>query len=126
MSDTFDPSFLTDPLLAGTLLAGDQQQREQQREQQSKDHPHYVSEEDEPNPIDVIAEELDADRVHLDSLRLDRRMNAKDYDFITRLPLSAKQLINILYELYPPTLLAENQQQTLKIVGNFKEQESNE
>lgn len=56
---------------------------------------------DEPNPIDIIAEELDADRIHLDSLRLDKRMNAKDYEFITRLPLSAKQLINILYELYP-------------------------
>ena len=78
----------------------------------STDEPHHVTDEDiEPNPIDVIAEELDADRVHLDSLRLDRRMNAKDYDFITRLPLSAKQLINILYELYPPTLLGENQQQ---------------
>jgi hypothetical protein len=77
----------------------------------STDHPHYVSEEDEPNLIDQIAEELAADRIHLDSLRLDRRMNAKDYEFITRLPLSAKQLINILYELYPPTLLAENQQQ---------------
>jgi hypothetical protein len=63
----------------------------------------YVSsEDDEPNPIDLIAEELDADRIHLDSLRLDKRMNAKDYEFITRLPLSAKQLINILYELYPP------------------------
>jgi hypothetical protein len=57
---------------------------------------------DEPNPIDLIAEELDADRIHLDSLRLDKRMNVKDYEFITRLPLSAKQLINILYELYPP------------------------
>jgi hypothetical protein len=56
---------------------------------------------DEPNPIDLIAEELEADRIHLDSLRLDKRMNAKDYEFITRLPLSAKQLINILYELYP-------------------------
>jgi hypothetical protein len=67
------------------------------------DKPHHVTDEDaEPNPIDVIAEELDADRIHLDSLRLDRRMNAKDYEFITRLPLSAKQLINILYELYPP------------------------
>ena len=64
---------------------------------------HVTDEEDEPNPIDQIAEELTADRIHLDSLRLDRRMNAKDYDFITRLPLSAKQLINILYELYPPT-----------------------
>jgi hypothetical protein len=57
---------------------------------------------DEPNPIDLIAEELDADRIYLDSLRLDKRMNSKDYEFITRLPLSAKQLINILYELYPP------------------------
>jgi hypothetical protein len=56
---------------------------------------------DEPNPIDLIAEEIDADRIHLDSLRLDKRMSAKDYEFITRLPLSAKQLINILYELYP-------------------------
>ena len=76
----------------------------------STDHPHYVSE-DESNPIDQIAEELTADRIHLDSLRLDRRMNTVDYEFITRLPLSAKQLINILYELYPPTLLAGNQQQ---------------
>ena len=59
------------------------------------------NEDDEPNPIDIIAEELDADRIHLDSLRLDKRMNARDYEFITRLPLSAKQLINILYELYP-------------------------
>jgi hypothetical protein len=69
----------------------------------STDEPYYV---EGPNPIDQIAEELTADRIHLDSLRLDRRMNAKDYEFITRLPLSAKQLINILYELYPPTLLA--------------------
>jgi len=66
------------------------------------DEPHHVTdEEDEPNPIDLIAAEMDRDRIHLDSLRLDRRMNAKDYDFITRLPLSANQLINILYELYP-------------------------
>jgi hypothetical protein len=62
---------------------------------------YVTSEDDEPNPIDIIAEELDADRIHLDSLRLDKRMNARDYEFITRLPLSAKQLINILYELYP-------------------------
>jgi hypothetical protein len=62
---------------------------------------YVTSEDDEPNPIDLIAEELEADRIHLDSLRLDKRMNAKDYEFITRLPLSAKQLINILYELYP-------------------------
>ena len=68
----------------------------------------YVSSEDEPNPIDLIAEELDTDRIHLDSLRLDKRMNAKDYEFITRLPLSAKQLINILYELYPPKLFQRN------------------
>ena len=60
-----------------------------------------LSTDEGPNPIDQIAEELTADRIHLDSLRLDRRMNAKDYEFITRLPLSAKQLINILYELYP-------------------------
>ena len=66
------------------------------------DEPHHVTDEDtEPNPIDIIAEELNADRIHLDSLRLDRRMNAQDYEFITRLPLSANQLINILYELYP-------------------------
>ena len=63
---------------------------------------------EEPNPIDLIAEELEADRIHLDSLRLDKRMNAKDYEFITRLPLSAKQLINILYELYPPKLFQRN------------------
>jgi hypothetical protein len=61
----------------------------------------HASLEDEPNPIDLIAQELEADRIHLDSLRLDKRMSAKDYEFITRLPLSAKQLINILYELYP-------------------------
>ncbi len=67
------------------------------------EEPHHVTDEDtEPNPIDLIAEELNADRIHLDSLRLERRMSAKDYEFITRLPLSAKQLINILYELYPP------------------------
>jgi len=57
--------------------------------------------EPKPNPIDLIAAEINADRIHLDSLRLDRRMNAQDYEFITRLPLSANQLINILYELYP-------------------------
>ena len=61
------------------------------------------NENNEHNPIDVIAEEIDADRIHLDSLRLDLRMSAKDYNFITRLPLSAKQLINILYEMFPPT-----------------------
>jgi hypothetical protein len=60
-----------------------------------------VSSEDEPNPIDLIAEELEADRIHLDSLRLDKRMNARDYEFLMRLPLSANQLINILYEMYP-------------------------
>ena len=68
-------------------------------------------ESNESNPIDLIAEELEVDRIHLDSLRLDKRMNARDYEFITRLPLSAKQLINILYEMYPPTLLAGPQQQ---------------
>lgn len=68
-------------------------------------------ESNESNPIDLIAEELEVDRIHLDSLRLDKRMNARDYEFIMRLPLSAKQLINILYELYPPTLLAGSQQQ---------------
>jgi hypothetical protein len=56
---------------------------------------------DAPNPIDLIAEEIDADRIHLDSLRLDKRMSAKDYEFLMRLPLSPNQLINILYEMYP-------------------------
>jgi predicted nucleic acid-binding protein len=60
--------------------------------------------ESESNPIDVIAEELDADRIYLDDLRLDRRMNAKDYEVLMRLPLSAKQLINILYEMYPANI----------------------
>lgn len=60
--------------------------------------------ESESNPIDVIAEELDADRIYLDDLRLDRRMSAKDYDVLMRLPLSAKQLINILYEMYPTNI----------------------
>ena len=63
---------------------------------------YVTSEDDDPNPIDLIAADMDRDRIHLDSLRLDKRMSAKDYDFITRLPLSANQLINILYELYPP------------------------
>ena len=58
-------------------------------------------ENNEPNSIDIIAEEIDADRIYLDDLRLDRRMNAKDYEVLMRLPLSAKQLINILYEMYP-------------------------
>jgi hypothetical protein len=58
-------------------------------------------ESDEVNPIDLIAEEIDGDRIYLDELRLDKRMNAKDYDVLMRLPLSAKQLINILYEMYP-------------------------
>jgi len=53
------------------------------------------------NPIDTIYSEMEEDKIHLDSLRLDRRLNKQDYDFITRLPLSAKQLINILYDLYP-------------------------
>jgi len=53
------------------------------------------------NPIDTIYSEMEEDKIHLDSLRLDRRLNRQDYDFITRLPLSAKQLINVLYELYP-------------------------
>jgi hypothetical protein len=57
--------------------------------------------ESEPNSIDLIATEIDADRIYLDDLRLDRRMSAKDYDVLMRLPLSAKQLINILYEMYP-------------------------
>ncbi|MGL5711415.1 MAG: hypothetical protein ACRCX2_00220 [Paraclostridium sp.] len=60
--------------------------------------------ESEPNPIDVIATEIDADRIYLDDLRLDRRMNAKDYEVLMRLPLSAKQLINILYEMYPTNI----------------------
>jgi len=54
------------------------------------------------NPIDLIAREMDADRIHLESLRLDKRLNKQDYDFITRLPLTARQIINILYVLYPP------------------------
>ena len=53
------------------------------------------------NPIDTIYAEIEEDKIHLDSLKLDRRLNKQDYEFITRLPLSAKQLINILYELYP-------------------------
>jgi hypothetical protein len=53
------------------------------------------------NPIDTIYSEMEEDKIHLDSLRLDRRLNRQDYDFITRLPLTAKQLINVLYELYP-------------------------
>jgi predicted nucleic acid-binding protein len=60
--------------------------------------------ESEPNPIDLIATEIDADRIYLDDLRLDRRMNAKDYEVLMRLPLSAKQLINILYEMYPANI----------------------
>jgi hypothetical protein len=59
------------------------------------------NENNEPNPIDEIAKEIDGDRIYLDDLRLDKRMNAIDYEFLMRLPLSAKQLINILYELYP-------------------------
>ena len=51
--------------------------------------------------IDTIYAEMEEDRIHLDSLKLDRRLNKKDYDFISRLPLTAKQLINVLYELYP-------------------------
>ena len=57
--------------------------------------------EDEPTVIDSIYAEMEEDRIHLDSLQLDKRLNKKDYDFITRLPLTAKQLINVLYELYP-------------------------
>jgi len=55
----------------------------------------------EPTIIDTIYEEMEEDRIHLDNLRLDKRFNKNDYDFITRLPLTAKQLINVLYELYP-------------------------
>ena len=78
---------------------------------------------DEPNPIDIIAEEIDADRIYLDDLRLDRRMNAKDYDVLMRLPLSAKQLINILYELYPPTLLADTLLADTLLAGNQQQRE---
>ena len=59
---------------------------------------------DEPNPIDLIAKEIDSDRIYLDDLRLDKRMNARDYEVLMRLPLSAKQLINILYEMYPANI----------------------
>jgi hypothetical protein len=55
----------------------------------------------EPTIIDSIYAEMEEDRIHLDNLRLDKRFNKNDYDFITRLPLTAKQLINVLYELYP-------------------------
>jgi hypothetical protein len=55
----------------------------------------------EPTVIDSIYAEMEEDRIHLSSLQLDKRLNKKDYDFITRLPLTAKQLINVLYELYP-------------------------
>ena len=60
-----------------------------------------MSEESTSNTIDTIYSEMEEDKIHLDDLKLDRRLNKQDYDFITRLPLSAKQLINILYELYP-------------------------
>jgi hypothetical protein len=55
----------------------------------------------EKSTIDSIYAEMEEDRIHLDSLRLDKRFNKNDYDFISRLPLTAKQLINVLYELYP-------------------------
>ena len=95
------------PLLADSLLADESATKG------------TTKRDDEPNPIDIIAEELDADRIHLDSLRLDKRMNARDYEFITRLPLSAKQLINILYELYPIKKIDEPQlvDQTVSING---------
>jgi hypothetical protein len=69
----------------------------------------------EKNTIDSIYAEMEEDRIHLDSLRLDKRFNKIDYDFISRLPLTAKQLINVLYELYPPrsfSSFSDNQKKT--------------
>jgi hypothetical protein len=56
----------------------------------------------EENTIDSIYAEMEEDRIHLDNLKLDKRMNKQDYDFICRLPLTPRQIINILYVLYPP------------------------
>jgi hypothetical protein len=68
------------------------------------------------NPIDTIYSEMEEDRIHLDRLQLDKRFNKNDYDFISRLPLTAKQLINVLYELYP---LQKNNEPTVDLTSTF-------
>jgi len=80
--------------------------------------------EDEPTVIDSIYAEMEEDRIHLDRLQLDKRLNKKDYDFISRLPLTAKQLINILYELYPSrsfSSFSDNQKKTDSLEKNNNE-----
>ncbi len=72
----------------------------------------------EKNTIDSIYAEMEEDRIHLDRLQLDKRLNKKDYDFISRLPLTAKQLINVLYELYP---LQKNNEPTFVDLTESKE-----